>query len=283
MEEKLLKNELKINGKNGRPITFDINYHKQSIKKPIIIFSHGFKGFKDWGTFNLMADEFAKNNYFFLKLNFSYNGTSPDNIDELNDFEAFGNNNFEKELNDLDCIIDWLYEKDNIYADFFDKNEIYMIGHSRGGGISILKTIEDARIKKVSAWATINDFEKYMYLSDIEKWKQTGVSFVENSRTGKQMPLYFQFYENFIQNKDRFNLQKQLYKLDKPLLLVHGTNDKTVDITDAEWIYENILHSILIKIEDADHTFNSKHKWNEKNLPEKLKIAIEETIEFFRI
>lgn len=281
MIENITKYELKIDGKHGKPITFDINYTEQKFKRPVVIFSHGFKGFKDWETFNLIAEEFAKNNFFFLKHNFSYNGTNPLNLSELSDFDAFGNNNFEIESDDLDSLLNWIFDRENPYSSFFEKNEIYLIGHSRGGGISMLKTVEDARVKKVSAWATINDFGKYMYLSDIEKWKQTGVSFVENSRTGKQMPLYYQFYENYLNNKNRFDLQHQIMKLDKPVLLIHGTDDKTVDIADAEWIYDNISHSILLKIDDADHTFCSKHPWNEKNIPEKLKIAIEETIEFF--
>ncbi|MCC6722110.1 MAG: prolyl oligopeptidase family serine peptidase [Bacteroidia bacterium] len=281
MNEKILKEQLKINGSLNKPITFDINFKENISNAPVIIFSHGFKGFKDWGTFNLLANEFSKRNFFFLKFNFSHNGTTPEMMDDLNDFETFGNNNFEKEMYDLDCILNWLCSTENLFKSYFDKNEIYLIGHSRGGGISMLKAVEDNRVKKVSAWATINDFEKYMYLSDIENWEKTGVSFIENTRTGKQMPLYYQFYKNFVDNKKRFELQHQLMKLDKPILIIHGTADSTVDVSDAEWIYNNIAHSILIKIENADHTFDSKHPWDKNILPKSLKIAIEETIEFF--
>ena len=68
----IIKEEIIIKCKDNKPITFDINYEQLAYKMPIIIFSHGFKGFKDWGTFNLMAEKFANNNLFFLKLNFSH-------------------------------------------------------------------------------------------------------------------------------------------------------------------------------------------------------------------
>ena len=70
-------------------------------------------------------------------------------------------------------------------------------------------------------------------------------------------------------------------KLDKPILLLHGTEDTTVPLEDAEWIYDNLDHSILIRIEGGDHTFGSKHPWDSNTLPENMTFAIEETIEFF--
>lgn len=101
------KNKVLINSYN-KPITFDYRFQENNIKKPIILFSHGFKGFKDWGTFNLMADHFAKKGFIFLKLNFSFNGTTPENTVDFVDLEAFGNNNFSKELDDLKTVIDHL-------------------------------------------------------------------------------------------------------------------------------------------------------------------------------
>ena len=72
----LVKNEVTIDGKHHREITLDVNFLESGANLPIIIFCHGFKGFKDWGTFNLMAETFARNNFIFVKFNFSYNGTS---------------------------------------------------------------------------------------------------------------------------------------------------------------------------------------------------------------
>ena len=282
-KESIINKELSIDGLHGRAITFDISYldQKKTVQKPVIIYCHGFKGFKDWGANQLMAQKFASNNFLFLKFNFSHNGTSVNQFDDLHDLEAFGNNNFEIELDDVKCLVDWLHLKDNPFKSHFNSQEIYLIGHSRGGGIAMLSTVYDQRIKKVVSWAGVNDLEKYMYLSDIETWKKEGISWVENSRTGQSLPLYYQFYENFYAHKNKFDIKFNLMKLDKPLLLLHGDKDKTVDFSDSHWIYEHIVHSILVKVENSDHTFGAKHPWEKDVLPEKLNFAIEETIEFF--
>lgn len=57
----------------------------------------------------------------------------------------YGNNNFSIELDDLGLVIDYIESAAGQYEG--NKNEIYLIGHSRGGGIAILKTYEDSRIK----------------------------------------------------------------------------------------------------------------------------------------
>ena len=33
-------------------------------KLPLLIFVHGYKGYKDWGAWNLMAEDFAKAGFF---------------------------------------------------------------------------------------------------------------------------------------------------------------------------------------------------------------------------
>jgi predicted alpha/beta-fold hydrolase len=65
------KTTLSINGSCNRLIEIDIYHQKNTQYKPLIIFCHGFKGFKNWGHFDLIATEFAKQNYVFAKFNFS--------------------------------------------------------------------------------------------------------------------------------------------------------------------------------------------------------------------
>ena len=52
-----------------------------------------------------MAEEFAKAGYFFVKFNFSHNGTTINDPDNFGDLEAFGNNNYTKELSDYQTVI----------------------------------------------------------------------------------------------------------------------------------------------------------------------------------
>ena len=60
-----------INGSNGRPIVYDFLYDKKITKSPVVIFCHGYKGFKDWGAWPLLANTLASKGVAFLKFNFS--------------------------------------------------------------------------------------------------------------------------------------------------------------------------------------------------------------------
>ncbi len=70
---KILKNiVLERSGK--KPILLDIFNSTTEKECPIVVFCHGYKGFKDWGAWNLMATHFANTGYCFIKFNFSHNG-----------------------------------------------------------------------------------------------------------------------------------------------------------------------------------------------------------------
>ena len=71
-----------IAGSANKHILLDVFYNNTGVAKPIVIFSHGFKGFKDWGHFETVAKQFADAGFVFIKFNFSHNGTTP--TDPLN-------------------------------------------------------------------------------------------------------------------------------------------------------------------------------------------------------
>jgi len=62
-----------IPGSDNKAILIDYILNDQVENAPMIIFVHGFKGFKDWGTHHLVADYFSNNGFNFLKFNFSHN------------------------------------------------------------------------------------------------------------------------------------------------------------------------------------------------------------------
>lgn len=47
--------------------------------KPLVIFCHGFKGFKDWGGFPYMMEKMAGEGFAALSFNFTYNGVTETN------------------------------------------------------------------------------------------------------------------------------------------------------------------------------------------------------------
>ena len=268
-------------GSAGKPILADIFYKDNGKPKPVIIFSHGFKGFKDRGAFNLIARQFADNGFVFVKFNYSYNGTTPEHPDEFADLEAFGNNNYSIELNDLGIVIDKICSGDLIPANEINIGNIFLLGHSRGGGLSILKSFEDPRIKKLVTWASVNNMAWGWTDEILKKWKEDGVRYTQNKRTKQKMPLYYQFPENYLENKKRLDVENAVGNTEIPFMVIHGTEDE-IPISMAIGMKRWNTNIRLELLPGADHVFGARHPFTDEELPIDLQIALNYTMEFFR-
>lgn len=276
-----IKRNIIIEGSENRPLSVDIFISgKPSETSPLLIYVHGFKGFKDWGHSNLMAERFAETGFHFVKFNFSHNGIMPNNLSELSDMEAFANNNYELELSDLDRISEFIFNGSEISTSI-DKNFVGIIGHSRGGGIALIHGAENSRITHIITLAAVSRLD---YAWDrhpaFEKWKNSGVTYVINSRTGQNLPLGFQLYENFKANESRLDITKAGSTHQKPCLIFHGAADTVIDKTAADEIFQSLKNSQKVIIPGMDHVFNSSHPWTERQLPVFYDIFIKWTVLF---
>jgi predicted dienelactone hydrolase len=152
----LRRNELQISGSSNKLIALDITFDEANAKCPTIIYAHGFNGFKDWGNFDLIAKQFVEAGFTFIKFNFSHNGTSTEQPQDFVDLDAFAENNYTKELFDLKQVIDWTADSANEYTSYIQAGQIGLIRHSMGGGISIIQTAEDTRVKALVTWASVS-------------------------------------------------------------------------------------------------------------------------------
>jgi len=271
-----------IEGKHQKPILLDVFFEETTQPKPVVIFCHGYKGFKDWGAWNLMASAFADAGFFFIKFNFSHNGGTVEQPIDFSDLEAFGNNNYTKELDDVETVIDWICFNSD-FKNEVNLNAISLIGHSRGGGIVLLKSNEDVRLKKVITLAGVSDFgSRTATIGDLQNWKKEGVKYVLNARTNQQMPHFYQFYEDFEKNKLRLNIKKAIENLQIPHLILHGNKDTSVLISEAENLKKWQPKSAFTIIENADHVFNISHPWNKKEMSKELTEVTEICIDFLR-
>ncbi len=276
-----IKNSI-LQGKHNKPILMDILYHQTNQPKPVVIFCHGYKGFKDWGAWNLMAKSYADAGFFFVKFNFSHNGGTIEQPIDFPDLKAFGNNNYTKELDDLETVIDWVSNTPN-FLNEIDLNQISLIGHSRAGGIVAIKAEEDNRISKVVTLAGVCDYKKRTATTgELEQWKKDGVKYVLNGRTKQQMPHYYQFFEDFRQNETRLTIKRAVENLSIPMLIIHGDNDTSVFINEAENLHQWNPNSQLEIIENANHVFNTSHPWTAKKMSVELEKIVEKSSIFLR-
>lgn len=280
--EETIKVDFVVYPEHGKGFTVDASYIPDGKSKPVVVFVHGFKGFKDWGHFNLLAKYFAQQGFVFVKMNFSHNGTSVEDYTDMHDLEAFGNNNFCLELDDLGALIDTLYSNSGpISPKELNLRQLYLIGHSRGGGSVILKAAEDRRVTALATWASVSDFDQKWPPDVMEKWQKDGVQWVQNARTGQQMPLYYQIVENFRKNEERLNLAKLVSKVQQPMLILHGDQDETVPVLMAKDLKRRKPNAELAILSGADHSFGGKHPYPEEFLPKAAQEAADVTIDFF--
>ncbi len=275
-------NNKQIEGSNGRPTVFDCQIPESP--KAVIVFAHGYKGYKDWGAWHLMQQFFVQQQFGFVKFNMSHNGGTVEKPIDFPDLEAFGKNRYTYEVNDLNRVVD---EVDRMIRQELELTlPIYVIGHSRGGGVAVLAAAENPKISKLVTLAGISDIgSRFPTGDELADWKQTGVYFVKNGRTNQQMPHYFSFYTDFLEHEDGLNIQKATEKLVQPFLVVHGDMDLAVSISEgqivAQWSEANEKFAGMEIIKGAGHTFGAKQPWTEAKLPEDLKIACNAMLLFF--
>jgi len=265
---------------HGKKFLMDYHVAQDDKELPLVIFVHGIKGFKEWGIWNHIGERFADNGFIFAKFNFSHNGTTLEKPDEFADLEAFGRNNYMLELADLEAMIMHCSTHPDIVAHWDHKN-ISLIGHSRGGPVCLIQSAHDQRITQLVTWAAVRNFD-YAWQNEkaMADWKRNGVMYRVNSRTKIAMPLYYQLYTNYLENKDYLDAETAAKKIQKPWLIVHGTNDDAVNDQSAKDLLAWSQDAELSLIEGANHTFGGVHPFTDKDLPAHTNELIQKTIGF---
>lgn len=263
---KNLKNATYI-GSSNRKSLIDLKV-PENFKNELIIFIHGYMGFKDWGAWNLMEDYFVAHGFGFSKLNLTHNGGTVENGFDFPDLEAFSMNSYTKEVQDVHFALDWLETQFKILP------KIHLLGHSRGGG-DVLLAGSDKRVSSIITLAAISSVSKrFSDKKMIQSWRKDRVRYTINQRTKQHMPHDFSQYEDFITHQEQLDIEKAVKKLQKPFMFIHGENDVSVSISEGEELaaWANV---VLHRIPNADHVFGASHPWKSSEMPTSLRQVCE--------
>jgi uncharacterized protein len=258
------------------PILVDVRAGGRKTARPAVVIVHGFKGFKDWGMFPPLADRLAQAGFTSVSLNLSGSG-----VDDRGEFawpERFGHNTFSAELADLATALDAL-TAGNLGA--APPTALGLIGHSRGGGVAVLQTARDPRVRALVTWATISTVERWP-LSDRDQWRAAGKLDVVNQRTGQVLPLYPDVLDDIEQHATgALDIPAAAGRISVPWLIVHGASDPSVAFAEAEQLSRAQPAARLLALEGAGagHTFGAAHPWR-GSTPE-LDVAFRETVAWF--
>ncbi len=276
----IIYKNLIFTGSNNRKSPYDLYLSENSENKPLVIFAHGYKGFKDWGAWHLVAHAFAESGFDFLKFNFSHNGGTVENPIDFPDLEAFSENTYSRELEDIRAIEELALTGIELNGDKKRWNKIALIGHSRGGGIAIIHTANSKNVSHLATWASVADYsERFDF--DMEAWAKTGVTTVKNGRTKQEMPHKYDFYQDFITNAEKLSIESASRKIKIPWLIGHGDTDEAVSFENGERLANWNKNAKLLKVVDGTHTFGASHPWAKTEMPVPLKTLVDETLLFF--
>ena len=257
-------------GANNRKSALDALIPKTDPKK-VILFVHGYKGFKDWGAWNALQYYFALQNIAFVKINLSHNGGTIDTPIDFPDLDAFSRNTYSKEVHDIKAAINWIKS-----CAYLKHLPVTLIGHSRGGAGVILAAKKNKYVHSVVTLASICSIEeRFPTDRKLEQWLNTGIRFERNTRTKQNMPVKIDIYKDYVANKVSLNIQnacKSLAEQKTPMLHIHGSKDEAVSLENSIHLSKWSSGSIKI-IEGANHTFESKHPHGDFKLPNELRQA----------
>lgn len=271
--------------REGEILRADLRYEPTGSAKPAIVFLHGFKGFKDWGPFPAMLEEFARSGFVTLAFNFSHNGVGDDLLN-FTELDRFARNTFTRELEETNDVVRALSELNSIPLppDELDPNAIGLMGHSRGAAIAILAGAESRLVRAIAALSPVSDFNRYSERQK-EKWRKAGYFEVLNQRTKQVMRLDVGLLEDLELNRERLDILKaaqNIARLQKPLLLIAGEQDLTTKPEEAEKIAQAAdgpLTEIRL-IPNTGHTFAAEHPF--KDMSEPMRKVIELAENFFK-
>ena len=271
--------ELLIPSAFGRDMAADLTYTPGS--KHLVVYAHGINGFKDWGGMNLIAHAFAQEGFAFLKFNFSHNGTTAESPSNFEDLEAYAEDNYSIRQSDLKAVFNYV-NSGSLPVDF---KQIFLIGHSRGGIDALLFTAHYKELDGLITWASPDAADtpwSTWSKAKMKTWEEDGVAYLENKRTGQNMPLGFQLYLDVVNNAERYSVLRVASEMSIPWLIIHGTNDEAVSIEKAYNLKRSNHKAQMLEIEDAGHTFNRKHPWDDASLPEASQALVRASVDFLK-
>jgi len=236
-------------------ILIDVRAGGRGSPRPAVVVVHGFKGFKDWGLWPALAERLSRAGLSAVTLNLSGSG-----VDDSGEFvypERFGHNTFSAELQDLRRVTDALAGGELGLA---PPSAVGLLGHSRGGGIAVLHTASDARIKVLVTWAAISTVERWP-APQRAAWRSAGVNEVKNVRTGQVLPLYPDVLDDIERNAGALDIEAAAGRVAVPWLIVHGADDEAVALAEGERLAAAAPGARFLAVDGAAHTFGAVHPW----------------------
>ena len=227
--------------------------------RPTVLDCHGFKSFMEWGFHPYLADLLAARGFTVVRFSFTSSGMRPGD-DLVTDLDAFATTTFGNDVEEIQAVLAAL-AGGRLAAGRVDADRMALLGHSRGGGTSILTASADPwrhQLKALVTWAAVGTFDR---LTEQEKdqWRQHGSMPVVNGRTNQQLRLDLSILDDGAARRADYDLEAAAGRVEAPWLLLHGDNDETVPVAEARSLAAASGKLELEIIPEGNHTFGAQH------------------------
>ena len=241
----------KISFKNSNGLNLvGILHNPENKTGSAVIIAHGFTSNKDYPRHVKTAEALASKGIAVFRMDFGGSGES-----DGREITIAG------ELDELKSAIK--YMKNLGY-----KN-IGLLGESLGGLVSLKAYSDD--IKAIVLWAPVTHIRQTLQLTDLEKKSLEDRGYFTIAKDGKD----FKIPQEYI--NERLNVDKEsvLREVKIPVLIIHGTEDKTIPISDSEDAIGFLPHgSSLDVIKGWGH--------GEIEMERQMDVIIPKTIDWFK-
>ncbi len=260
-----------IEGADGGPLRLDlyapsrpppIGHRSGDAPGPPVILVHGFRGYKDWGFIPLLATRLAEEG--LTALAFSASGSGVRNRDGgFVEPERFRRNTYAREITDLRLVVEWVMKRTRASAEEPIRSgpRAGLVGHSRGGTLSLLYAASDPRIGCVATLGAQSGLGIWKP-EQIAAWERGEDVSIYDYRTRTHLSVGPDLWNDFQRHRASYDVARAVESLGVPLLIAHGDRDRVVAPEEARRIASHATAAMteLRIVEGAGHTFQSGDK-----------------------
>lgn len=224
---------------------------------PGIVICHGFTSSKDKSTQVSMAEDLSRAGFAALRIDLYGSGESAGKLEDMT---------VTKQVKDLLGALDFMEKHPSV-----DGKRLGVVGSSLGGMVAGLGTAKDRRVKSLVLRCPVSDMKGVVNNVFSKVSKKSGLDYSEFIEDGgdNTMKIKYRFYTNATEQP----LYKVAGKIRCPVLIVHGTSDSVVPISQSVRLVGMLgKPSRLKKLFRADHSFNDSQ----------YRKMREETVKWFR-
>ena len=253
----------------GLPIRGDLDI--PSGAKALVVIVHGFKGFKEWGFFPWLGEMLCNHRFAVCRFNMSRSGIA-ENLETFDRLDLFAEDTYSGQIADLQKVVRYCQQRADLPT--------FLVGHSRGGGVSLLAADGIANLSGIVTWSSIARTDRW---DDSTKsmWRRAGYLEAENTRTKQMMKMSTRMLDDIEANRDRLDILKCATQIEQPILVIHGARDESVPVEESAEIASYAQDASRVIIANAGHTLNAIHPL--VNVPFALTMAATLTARFVSV